>query len=68
VKAGTGQGTAEVFEDMELKKQVVKDYSFLQEWVNREGYEVLVAYCIEDSLAAPWTTETNFKAKEYIEL
>jgi pyridoxamine 5'-phosphate oxidase len=61
-------GTAEVFEDMELKKQVVKDYPFLQEWVDREGYEVLVVYCVDDGVATPWTMETNFKQKEYIEL
>jgi len=61
-------GTAEVLEDLELKKQVVKDYPFLQEWVDREGYEVLVVYCIEDAVATPWTMETNFKPKEYIEL
>jgi uncharacterized pyridoxamine 5'-phosphate oxidase family protein len=61
-------GTAEVVEDLELKKQVVKDYPFLQEWVDREGYEVLVVYKVEDAVATPWTMETNFKPKEYIEL
>jgi len=61
-------GTAEVLEDLELKKQVVKDYPFLQEWVDREGYEVLVVYRIEDGVATPWTMETNFKPKEYIQL
>lgn len=61
-------GTAEVLENLELKKQVVKDYPFLQEWVDREGYEVLVVYRIEDGVATPWTMETNFKPKEYIQL
>ena len=61
-------GTAEVLEDLELKKQVVKDYPFLQEWVDREGYEVLVVYRIEDGKATAWTMETNFKPKEYIKL
>ena len=61
-------GTAEVLEDLELKKQVVRDFPFLKEWVDREGYEVLVVYCIEDGVATPWTMETTFKPKEYINL
>ncbi len=61
-------GTAEVLEDLELKKQVVKDFPFLKEWVDREGYEVLVVYRIEDAVATPWTMETTFKPKEYINL
>ncbi len=61
-------GTVEVLEDLELKKQVVKDYPFLKEWVDREGYEVLVIYCLKNGKAAPWTMETNFKPKEYIQL
>lgn len=61
-------GTVEVLEDLELKKQVVKDYPFLKEWVDREGYEVLVIYCLKNGKAVPWTMETNFKPKEYVEL
>jgi pyridoxamine 5'-phosphate oxidase len=61
-------GTVEVLEDLELKKQVVKDYPFLKEWVDREGYEVLVIYCLKNGKAAAWTMETNFKPKEYIQL
>ncbi|MGD9109736.1 MAG: pyridoxamine 5'-phosphate oxidase family protein [Phycisphaerales bacterium] len=61
-------GTVEVLEDLELKKQVVKDYPFLKEWVDNEGYEVLVIYSLKNGKAATWTMETNFKPKEYIQL
>ena len=61
-------GTAEVLEDLKLKMQVVVDFPFLEEWVDREGYEMLVVYCIEDGVATPWTMETTFKPKEFINL
>jgi len=62
------EGTVEVLEDLELKKQVVKDYPFLKEWVDREGYDVLIVYCLKSGRAVTWTMETNFKPKEYIQL
>ncbi len=62
------EGTVEVLEDLELKKQVVKDYPFLKEWVDREGYDVLIVYCLRNGRATVWTMETNFKPKEYIHL
>jgi uncharacterized pyridoxamine 5'-phosphate oxidase family protein len=61
-------GTVEVLEDLELKKQVVRDYPFLKEWVDREGYDVLIVYCLKNGRATDWTMETNFKPKEYIQL
>jgi uncharacterized pyridoxamine 5'-phosphate oxidase family protein len=61
-------GSVEEIEDLELKKQIVKDFPFLKEWVDREGYDVLVVYCLKDGKATTWTMETNFKPKEYIQL
>ncbi|HUW20563.1 MAG TPA: pyridoxamine 5'-phosphate oxidase family protein [Sedimentisphaerales bacterium] len=61
-------GTVEVLEDLELKKRVVADYPFLQEWVDREGYEVLIIYCLKNGKAISWTMETDFKPKEYVQL
>lgn len=61
-------GTVEEIEDIELKKQVVRDFPFLKEWVDREGIDVLVVYCLKDGRATIWTMETNFAQKEYIEL
>jgi uncharacterized pyridoxamine 5'-phosphate oxidase family protein len=62
------EGTVEVLEDLDLKKRVVADFPFLQEWVDKEGYEVLIVYSLKNGRAAPWTMETNFKPKEYIQL
>ncbi|MGA2093371.1 MAG: pyridoxamine 5'-phosphate oxidase family protein [Sedimentisphaerales bacterium] len=61
-------GIVEELEDIELKKQVVKDFPFLKEWVDKEGYDVLVVYCLKRSKAMVWTMETNFRPKEYIQL
>jgi uncharacterized pyridoxamine 5'-phosphate oxidase family protein len=61
-------GTVEELEDIELKKQVVKDFPFLKEWVDKEGYDVLVVYCLKHGKATVWTMETNFKPKEYVQL
>ncbi|MGD0077083.1 MAG: pyridoxamine 5'-phosphate oxidase family protein [Sedimentisphaerales bacterium] len=61
-------GTVEELEDIELKKQVVKDFPFLKEWVDKEGYDVLVVYCLKHGKATIWTMETNFKPKEYVQL
>ena len=61
-------GSVEEIEDLELKKQIVKDFPFLKEWVDREGYDVLVVYCLKAGRATVWTMETNFKPKEYIQL
>jgi pyridoxamine 5'-phosphate oxidase len=62
------EGSVETLEDLELKKRVVADYPFLQEWVDREGYEVLIVYCLKNGKATTWTMETNFQPKEYIQL
>jgi pyridoxamine 5'-phosphate oxidase len=61
-------GTAELVEDMELKKQVVKDRPFMQKWVDDKGYEVLCVYRVAGGRAATWTMATNFAGKEYIQL
>jgi uncharacterized pyridoxamine 5'-phosphate oxidase family protein len=61
-------GTVEELEDLELKKRVVADLPFLKEWVDREGYDVLIVYRLKNAKATTWTMETNFKPKEYIQL
>jgi len=61
-------GTVEVLEDIQLKKQVVEDYPFLKKWVDKEGYDVLIVYCLKAGKAVTWTMETNFKPKQYIQL
>jgi len=62
------EGTVEILDDLELKKQVVEDFSFLKPWIEREGYEVLICYRLKDAKATTWTMETNFEPKQYIQL
>ena len=61
-------GTVEELEDIALKKQVVEDFPFLREWVDRDGYDVLVIYILKNGKATEWTMETTFAPKEYIDL
>ncbi len=61
-------GSVEQIEDLNYKKEVVKSFTFLKEWVDKEGYDILVVYCLKHGKAVTWTMETNFKPKEYIQL
>ena len=61
-------GSVEVVEDPSLKKEIGDDYHFLKKWVDSEGYDILVVYCLQGGKATTWTMETNFKPKEYIQL
>ena len=61
-------GTVEELEDIVLKKKVVEDFPFLKEWVDREGYDVLVVYRLSGGRATIWTMETNFAQKEYVDI
>jgi len=61
-------GTAELVEDIELKKQIVRDRPFLQKWVDAKGYDSLCVYRVEDGKACAWTMSTNFADKQYIQL
>jgi len=62
------EGTVEVLDDIELKKRIVADYPFLKAWVDKEGYDVLICYCLKGGLATPWTMQTNFQPKQYIQM
>jgi uncharacterized pyridoxamine 5'-phosphate oxidase family protein len=61
-------GKVEVLEELELKKRIVDDYPFLREWVDSEGYDVLITYRLRGGMATTWTMETNFTQKEFIDL
>lgn len=62
------EGAVETLEDLDLKKQVVKDFAFLKPWIEKEGYDVLIIYRLKNAKATTWTMETNFEPKTYIEL
>lgn len=62
------EGSVEILDDMDLKKQVVEVFTFLKPIVESQGYEVLICYRVKNAKATCWTMQTNFAPKEYIKL
>ena len=62
------EGNIEELDDMELKKKVVQDLSFLKPLIDSKGFGVLKCYKIKNAKASPWTMEANFAPKEYIDM
>ncbi len=62
------EGNVEMLDDLELKIQVVEQFSFLKPWVESQGYEILIPFCLKNGKAVTWTMETNFEPKQYIQL
>ncbi len=61
-------GTAEPVDDLDLKKQIVKAFPFLEPWIEAAGYDVMAVFSVVNAKAAPWTMETNEQPKQYIDL
>lgn len=61
-------GTAELLEDINLKKEIVEKRDFLKPWVEKKGFDPLAVYRIKDCVATVWTFETNFSLKTYVRL
>lgn len=62
------EGTVEMIDDLEVKKQIVEAFPFLKPWVEAEGYGVLVPYRLKDGKACSWTMEANREPKHYVDL
>ncbi len=61
-------GTAELVEDMELKKEIIAKRQFLKPLVEKDGYEVVAVYRVKKGIATVWTFATNLAPKTYIQL
>jgi pyridoxamine 5'-phosphate oxidase len=61
-------GTVELVEDLELKKEIVQSRDFLKPFVDREGYDPLAVYGINNGVASIWRMQTNLAPKKYVEL
>ena len=61
-------GTAEIVEDMDLKRAIVNDRDFLRPIVAQTGYDSLKVIRLTGCTATYWTFERNFLPKEYIDL
>ncbi|MBW7989315.1 MAG: pyridoxamine 5'-phosphate oxidase family protein [Planctomycetes bacterium] len=62
------EGTVEMLDDLELKMRIVEQFTFLKPWVESEGYEILIPFCLKNGKAIVWTMETNLQPKQYIQL
>jgi uncharacterized pyridoxamine 5'-phosphate oxidase family protein len=62
------EGKVEMFDDLELKKIIVKDFPFLKPWIELQGYEAMVPYILKNGRATTWTMAAAFEPKQYIDL
>ncbi len=62
------EGAVQMLDDLELKKKIVEAFPFLKPWVDSQGYEVMICYCLKNAKAVTWTMETNYDPKKYIQL
>jgi len=61
-------GTVELVEDLELKKEIVRNRDFLKPFVDEAGYDPLAVYRIKNGVASIWTMQANFAPKKLVEL
>lgn len=62
------RGTAEIFDDMDLKREIVEKRAWLKPWIEERGYEMLGVFRMTGCLASTWTFETNFEPKSWVKL
>ena len=58
-------GVAEVVEDQKLKEEIVSSRPFMQPWIEKHGYGLLVVFRIRHCEAAVWTMAGNFDPTVY---
>jgi uncharacterized pyridoxamine 5'-phosphate oxidase family protein len=58
-------GVAEIVEDMKLKEEIVSARPFMQPWIEKHGYGLLVVVRITKCEAAVWTMASNFEPTVY---
>ena len=61
-------GTAQLDEDLTLKKEIVAKRDFLKPWVEKAGYDPLAVYRISNGVAVVWTFATNLAPKEPVNI
>ena len=61
-------GTVELVEDLELKKEIVRNRDFLKPFVEQAGYDPLAVYRINNGVASIWRMQSNLEPKKYVQL
>ena len=54
------RGTAELVEDLDLKKEIVQKRPFLKPFVEQGGYEQMAVYRVKNGKATVWTMKNKF--------
>ena len=58
-------GVAETVTDPALKKEIVSARPFMQPWIEKYGFDLLVVFRVKDCAYATWTMETNFEPTSF---
>ena len=58
-------GATEIVDDMALKKEIVSARPFMQPWIEKFGYDLLVVFRVKNCTAATWTISANFEPTSY---
>lgn len=58
-------GTAEIVDDLALKKEIAAARPFMQPWIEKYGFDLLVLFRVTKCEASVWTMAENFKPTVY---
>lgn len=58
-------GTAEIVADLALKKEVASARPFMQPWIEKHGFDLLVLFRVTKCEATVWTMAANFEKTTY---
>lgn len=58
-------GTAEIVADLALKKEIASARPFLQPWIEKYGFDLLVLFRVTKCEATVWTMAANFEPTAY---
>ena len=58
-------GVVEIIDDLALKKEVASARPFMQPWIEKHGYDLLVLFRVANCEATTWTMADNFKPTAY---
>jgi len=61
-------GTAELLEDLELKREIVSHRDFLKPFVERAGYDPLAVFRVTKGVASIWKMRNNLEPKKFVEI
>jgi pyridoxamine 5'-phosphate oxidase len=61
-------GRLELIEDLEIKKEIVANRSFLKPLIDKEGWDNMAVYRLKHGKATVWTMPTMAALKTYVDL